>query len=146
MKIEIPAIPQMQLQVGDGVIDLSRERKRIEVERENERLRARVLELEKTMAPNTLTVGRSDTTCYHRNVTVDRTLPRVSCTDCQADLDAITVLREYAIRERNFQTSLHHLGHEKARLEHEVEDLKRQRKNLRGQIGREAKRASKDGS
>jgi hypothetical protein len=74
----------------------------------------------------------------HPHVSVSMTTPEVRCTACKKLLDPLDVLRQFANRERQFSHTLEHLRNERDKLEKDVEELKRQRSNLRAQVKRAA--------
>lgn len=119
----------------------------IGIRRQFKAMRARLQELEALYAgrfryqvPTALTereIGPHGLKCgFHPHVTISMRTPTVRCTVCDTRLDPIEVLRDFARDERNFAHTLEHLRTERATLSKEVEDLKRQRANLRAQIKR----------
>lgn len=78
---------------------------------------------------------RQGTACHHERSRVDKQARRVFCRDCGVDLDPIDVLAKCA-RLTDQWTWLHA---NKRELVRDIEDLKRQRDNLRASVRRAAK-------
>lgn len=115
------------------------------IRRQWKAMKARLLELEHLYAsrfqfqvPTATSVTKPsflDGKCsLHLRVKVSMHKAVVECSDCGAPLDPLQVLREFARGERHFANQLEHLRQEKANLGMEVEALKKQKQNLRGQI------------
>ncbi len=77
--------------------------------------------------------------CRHSKSTVDEALRTVTCRDCGAILDAVEVLIGIANDAEKRTANAIHLRHETERLTKAVEELTRQRKNLKAQIRRAKK-------
>lgn len=81
--------------------------------------------------------GESATECRHSAIGVNLQQRKVHCRKCQAEVDPVLLLHQYAIKERVFLQ--HKLGElrERQRLTGEVEALQRQRVNLKSAINRD---------
>ncbi len=116
----------------ETLIDLRAERRR--------RGLPAVVELPTPGDPTTLdVVDRTDTAygyCKHVHVHLDPKTRTASCADCKDELDLFRVLMEYARHERNFQYGLKMSRAERDTLQREVDELKRQRTNLRAGVRR----------
>lgn len=81
--------------------------------------------------PSSLTVRRSRY-CSHWHVWVDENARTVQCQDCEAMLDAFTVLLGYAHKERHFAYSRDELR----KLGDKVDALTREERNIKARIRR----------
>ena len=128
-----------------GVISLPKTRKLAQLEAENARMAARLAELQAgtTEVRHDLTAHNLTNGCGmpgHERVYVDDHMPVVTCQTCGERLDPMAILRSYARRERTFVWSVKQLRQDRDRLKAEVEELERQRTNLRAAIRRAEKR------
>lgn len=115
--------------------------------RENRALRDRVAQLETAVAAQQrllaqqppLTVNSEDPhrSCrFHLHVFVNEHAPKVTCRDCGEELDAYTVLLQYARRERQFMWIDADLNKRKVEIQRELAALEKQRKALRARVRR----------
>jgi hypothetical protein len=79
---------------------------------------------------------RHELKCQHRRTTVDEVTRSVECRDCGATLDATEILLEWAREWNKRWANATTLLRERDRLKKEIEDLKRQRRNIKAQIAR----------
>ncbi len=127
--------------MGDA-IDIGIARRARSLTEDLESARARISELEAVLAKDSigrLSAERNLTPhsykCgVHLRVLVDEEVPHVVCSVCKTVLDPVSVLLEYARRERNFAFSIQSLVDEQKKLHSDVEKLKGQRARLRTQI------------
>lgn len=77
--------------------------------------------------------------CAHAYVDLDEDERIVECRACKKRIDPFEALLKYAQKERHFVYATKELVDEKAKLEAEVDDLKRIRANLGAQIRRRTK-------
>jgi hypothetical protein len=74
--------------------------------------------------------------CVHRFFAVDERALVVWCRDCGETVDPVRVLLDIARTWTNSSWAARQARHEVERIGKEVDDLKRERKNLRAQISR----------
>jgi hypothetical protein len=77
--------------------------------------------------------------CRHSRVYVDEHRRAVECQDCEAPLDPLWVLTQYAYRERRFHFALQTLRQKKRELQKEIEELKREERNAKQRLRRARK-------
>ena len=77
-----------------------------------------------------------ETTCLHRRVSVSQRDRLVLCMSCDAVLDPLDVLMDYARKERFFVHSMTALRNKRTHLQKELVELERQRRNLKARVAR----------
>lgn len=70
--------------------------------------------------------------CRHPHITIYRNTAVVECRDCKAWLDPVKVLEEYADNER----ALEYSRREVRRLREQLDELKREERNIKARIKR----------
>lgn len=141
MKFPLGPRPSLAAAPSDEVLDLGKER-------ELRDLRKKVTELETRLSvregrpiagvvPRSISEERHGYKCgFHPQVEVSDTTPEVTCTVCDEVLDPITVLRQFAQRERNFIWGIDAMIKEEKLLKASVEALRREKKNLMAGVRR----------
>lgn len=143
MKLNIPNTPTTV--TSDDIPDIGKER-------ELRTLRKRVADMQLALDQyrhRLIPVGRAPefgeeahrvTTCgMHPQVVVSMDTNMVTCSVCKEELDPLDVLRKMVRQEIQFCYQSNDLQRQKKFLEKDVEDLTRQRNNLRAQIRRKTK-------
>jgi ribosomal protein S27E len=74
--------------------------------------------------------------CRHQATTIERATRTVKCQGCGAKLDPFWVLLEYANHERVFSNTTLMAKMDRDRLRQQVEELKKERARLQGQVRR----------
>lgn len=96
-----------------------------------------LLEQSKDDSPRAPLVTKHDV-CAHFYKEIDE-LGRVTCRDCQREIDPKQALLEMARRWSDVESQVSRLNRARVKLFDEVADLKRQRRNLTAQVRRTAK-------
>ncbi|WP_070964921.1 hypothetical protein [Vibrio sonorensis] len=81
--------------------------------------------------------------CAHRNLTLLEARRMVCCNDCGLTVDGFDWLMMYHKGEITLRNNSKHLQQEREHLFKQVEELKRERKNLKAAIRRNKANASK---
>ncbi len=79
---------------------------------------------------------RHEQKCKHVRQGIDEELRTVDCRDCGATLDPVQVLVHWARDWDNVERRLQRSKRETRQLSQEIEELKRQKKNLAAQVAR----------
>ena len=80
--------------------------------------------------------SRHEQKCKHTRQTIDEELRTVGCRDCDEQLDPVQVLVHWARDWDNVDRTLRRNQRETRLLNQEIEELKRQKKNLAAQVAR----------
>lgn len=73
---------------------------------------------------------RNIPTCLHGRVWVDEEARKVTCRDCERQLDPISVLLSFARKERNFQYTKESISS----LRLEIDELKKEERRIKARI------------